>query len=373
MPKTVGTPSMIKTLNKNVIEEIIKTNGPVSKPEVAKLSKLSLVTVNKIVDLLLEENKVKVSGMHQNSVGRKAQYFVINEKSGHYIGLYYKDSQFIGVAADSIGKIVYETEFPVRQDSFRMLMEDTLSAVRKLQEECKDAPVLAVGIGVPGVVQDGCVSNIPKIPAWEGIDVAGLLEEELGISVYLENDINLVSMGVYYSDFQNEAENLLLAYLDQGIGSGIILNGKLFKGSTNFAGELGNLPVPEKVMKQNRPSRYRGHFERQLMTIAEELEHPSEELTEEKRAELKKTYLQIVAYGFLSVVCILNPEVIAIQCEKISTEDLLQLEKMMEECVGTEHMPWITKIGDIQKYGAQGAVNMCIRENSPGYILERRR
>ncbi len=369
MQKTVGTPSVIKELNKNVIKDIIKTKGPVSKPEIAKIAKLSLVTVNKIVDLLLEENQVKISEMNQNTVGRKAQYFVINENAGYYLGLYYRNGHFTGAVANSIGTIVHEEEFSVRKGSLETVMEDTTDAVRVLRNKCENVPVLAVGIGVPGVVQDGCVSNIPQIPEWEGVDVAGILEEMLGLNVYLENDINLLTLGVYYGDFKNEAENLLLAYLDQGIGAGIILNGNLFKGSTNFAGEFGNLPIPKEMAE---PENGRENLENQLMKLREQLKAAEKGGNAKKGEALRHRYLQIVAYGLLSVVCILNPEVIVIQCETVSQEDLSFIEKQMEEYVGVEHMPWITKISRIQNYGVQGAVNLCIRENSPSYFLEKR-
>jgi predicted transcriptional regulator len=74
MAEMVGTPRMIKLLNKDVIEGIIKVNGPITKPEIARLTNLSLVTVNKTVDILVKENKVKLSSVQDSSVGRRAQY-----------------------------------------------------------------------------------------------------------------------------------------------------------------------------------------------------------------------------------------------------------------------------------------------------------
>ncbi len=364
MAEAVGNPRLIKLLNKDVIEGIIKMNGPVTKPEIAKISKLSLVTVNKIVDLLLEENKVKISEVNQTSVGRKAQHYVINESASCYIGLYYEDGCYTGAVSNSVGSIICEKTFPVRKDSYETMIEDTVLAVRELQDMGKESPVLAVGIGVPGVVQGGCVSNIPKIPGWEGIDVAERLETELGLNVYLENDINLVTMGVYCRDFQDEAENLVLIYLDQGVGSGIIVNGSLFKGFTNFAGELGNLPVTAEDGSHRRVN-----FEQQLMRLLEKLAAAPEE----EQEAVKNRLIQTVADGLLSVVCVLNPEVIAIQCSSFSSGDLSELEKAMADYVGTENVPWLVKIEDFQKHGVQGAINMCIREYTPIYTLERRR
>ena len=90
MAETVGTPRMIKLLNKDVIEGIIRVNGPITKPEIARLTNLSLVTVNKTVDILVKRRiKVKLSGVQDSSVGRRAQYFEINEELHYIIGLHY--------------------------------------------------------------------------------------------------------------------------------------------------------------------------------------------------------------------------------------------------------------------------------------------
>ena len=129
MAEMVGTPRMIKLLNKDVIEGIIKVNGPITKPEIARLTNLSLVTVNKTVDILVKENKVKLSSVQDSSVGRRAQYFEINEELHYIIGLHYDCNMYIGAVSNSIGDIIYRKEFPVRPDSYDQVMEDTYSAL----------------------------------------------------------------------------------------------------------------------------------------------------------------------------------------------------------------------------------------------------
>ena len=175
MAEMVGTPRMIKLLNKDVIEGIIKVNGPITKPEIARLTNLSLVTVNKTVDILVKENKVKLSSVQDSSVGRRAQYFEINEELHYIIGLHYDCNMYIGAVSNSIGDIIYRKEFPVRPDSYDQVMEDTYSALDVLCGFCTGHEIAAIGLGVPGVVKDGVVTSIPNIPSWEGVDVAHVL------------------------------------------------------------------------------------------------------------------------------------------------------------------------------------------------------
>ncbi|MEG2733491.1 MAG: ROK family transcriptional regulator, partial [Clostridium sp.] len=305
MKEMVGTPRMIKLLNKDVIEGIIKMNGPVTKPEIAKITNLSLVTVNKTVESLLSENKVKASGTNESTGGRRAQAFEINEELYYVIGLYYGKNFYKGAISNTIGEIIYQEEFSVRVDTYEEVMEDTCSAIEVLLRHCEGHEVTAIGLGVPGVVNEGIVSNIPNIASWEGLNVSDVLEHKYGITTLLENDINLAAMGVYYSDYKNKVNNLVLLYLEQGIGSGLILNKELFKGSTNFAGELGYIPVHHRETSAGKKIKYKGNFENQIMLLNEELKIAAGS----KKRELKDILRSTIADGLLSIICVVNPEI----------------------------------------------------------------
>lgn len=369
MAEMVGTPRMIKLLNKDVIEGIIKVNGPITKPEIARLTNLSLVTVNKTVDILVKENKVKLSSVQDSSVGRRAQYFEINEELHYIIGLHYDCNMYIGAVSNSIGDIIYRKEFPVRPDSYDQVMEDTYSALDILCGFCTGHEIAAIGLGVPGVVKDGVVTSIPNIPSWEGVDVAHVLEEKYGAPVLLENDINLAAMGVYYGQYKEKVDSLALVYLEQGIGSGLILGRELFKGSTNFAGELSYLPVSQGVGRQDGNSRYKGDFEHTMSHLEEEIRQSSGT----RRKELKSLLRRTVAGGLLSIICVINPEVVGLVCSQISRADVKGIEDLLKECIGEEHVPKLIKLDDIREQSIYGLIGMCIREITPTYSLSSRK
>lgn len=394
MGEMVGTPRMIKLLNKDVIEGIIKVNGPITKPEIAKLTNLSLVTVNKTVDILVSENKVRLSDVHDSSVGRRAQYFEINEELHYIIGLHYDCNMYIGAVSNSIGKIIFRREFPVRVSSYGEVMEDTYSALDSLCEFCTGHEIAAIGLGVPGVVKEGVVTNIPNIPSWEGVDVAHVLEERYGAPVLLENDINLAAMGVYYGQYKDKVDSLALVYLEQGIGSGLILGRELFKGATNFAGELSYLPVDWGMDGRNAvnaagaqpaagsdarcsgaqsaagsDARYNGAFEHTVIRLEEELRQSSGT----RKKELKSLLRRTVANGLLSIICVINPEVVGLVCSQITRTDIKGIEELLKDCIGEEHVPKLMKLDDIREPGIHGLIGMCIREITPTYSLSSRK
>lgn len=89
MSEMVGVPRILKLLNKDIIEKVIQENGPITKPEIARQTNLSLVTVNKIVETLLLENKIRMSGVNESTGGRRAQSYIINKELNYNIVLLY--------------------------------------------------------------------------------------------------------------------------------------------------------------------------------------------------------------------------------------------------------------------------------------------
>ncbi|WP_306437138.1 ROK family protein [Clostridioides difficile] len=101
----------------------------------------------------------------------------------------------------------------------------------------------AIGIGVPGVVKKGIVKNIPTIKSWEGINLENLIKSKYNTKLFIENDTNITTIGIYQKQYKEKYKNMALIYLENGIGSGIVINDELYLGSTNFAGELNYLNI----------------------------------------------------------------------------------------------------------------------------------
>lgn len=368
MSEMVGTPRILKLLNKDVIEKVIQESGPVTKPEIAKVTNLSLVTVNKTVELLLKENKIRLSGMKESTGGRRAQSYEINKELNYNIVLFYHRDLFVGAVANSIGDVIYEEEFTVRVEGLEEVMTDTYAAIDALWKHCGNHEVTAIGLGVPGVVNGGYVTNIPNIPGWEGINVAEDIEKKYKVKVFLENDINLATMGIYSNGYEEDVENLLVIYMEQGIGSGIILNKRLFKGASNFAGELSYMPVADYSEMENGKQKYKGQLEKRIAYISEKIENAEAD----DRGRWMEILLKTIRDSLLSIICTLNPEIIVIQYERLEERDLQKLEKMLGEWIGEENIPKLVKADHMKKHSIRGIINMCIYNTISMYSLSKK-
>jgi len=105
--------------------------------------------------------------------------------------------------------------------------------------------VTAVGVGVPGPIDTrrGVVKNPPNLPGWENTPLLAILQEELKLPVVLENDANAAALGENFYGSGKGIKNFIYITLSTGIGGGIVTNGRLFKGESGNAGEIGHMTI----------------------------------------------------------------------------------------------------------------------------------
>lgn len=110
------------------------------------------------------------------------------------------------------------------------------------------AQILGIGLGLPGPVDAKCgiVHFFPNIPGWKEVRLKHILEKKLDLKVYLDNDAKLMTLAEHKLGAAKGRLNVLCMTLGTGIGGGIIINGKLYRGFNNAAGEIGHLGINEK-------------------------------------------------------------------------------------------------------------------------------
>ena len=109
----------------------------------------------------------------------------------------------------------------------------------------KQSSILGIGLGLPGPVDSkkGIVHFFPNIPGWREVNLKNILEKRLSLPVYLDNDAKLMALAEYRLGQARHFKNVLCITLGTGVGGGIILEDKLYRGADNASGEIGHLPV----------------------------------------------------------------------------------------------------------------------------------
>ena len=153
---------------------------------------------------------------------------------------------------DENGKIIFKTSVPTETNlGYKHVINQIKKATSIVLSE--NSNVTGIGIGAPGIVsvEKGTVKSPPNIPGWKKVNLAKILFDEFGRKVFVENDANAAAIGESIFGVGKSIDTFIMVTLGTGVGGGIIYNGKLFRGETGGAGEIGHLTINYKGRKCN--------------------------------------------------------------------------------------------------------------------------
>jgi len=325
----IGKPKLIKAINSQIIEDYIRTKGKTTKPEISAQTKISSVTINKIVDSLVQQGKLVSSGFEETNYGRPAQIFSIANDYRYILSLFYYQKTFYYAIFDNCGQQIDGQQ----KMAFQLSHEDNATQrikilIRDIIDKYNNINISDIVIAVPGVVLDGTVHNIPQLKDWENVDLLHELKESFDQNIFIENDLNVMATEakqlVSDSNF-----SLVLLYLEENIGSSIIIDNKAYKGYSGFAGELGSLLTDIFGIEEI-------NFEEAVSKLFNALKNDRND-----NSALKNEFIKIVVFAIMSFICTINPEVVLIICSQLTEDDLQSIRVKIGNYLDSVHMPKI--------------------------------
>lgn len=236
---------MMKNINMANVISLIVHKGPVSRADIAKELNMSKSAVSSIIDELIKMGYVKEEGKGEASSngGRKPINLVFNPDVARVIGINISGYSIRAVLSDLGGNILNSTIY--RLDSGEDVIRDVVDIVNKLRDQRE---VLGVGIGIPGIVniEEASVVYSPALK-WQNVKISKELEEKIGLPVYPENDVKLSALGEKWKGAGVGIDNFIYLSVARGIGCGIIIDDKLYRGSSYTAGEIGYMVLGQRV------------------------------------------------------------------------------------------------------------------------------
>ncbi len=147
---------------------------------------------------------------------------------------------------DDNGGILYSNSVPTRAEmGYEYTVNNIKQAIRDLMSETKVTNIEGIGFDFPGQIdyKNGIVRLAPNIPGWVNIPIAKIIEDEFKIPTRIDNDVHCAALGELNFGAGKGCENFICMTVGTGIGSGIVINGKLVRGASNAAGELGHIKL----------------------------------------------------------------------------------------------------------------------------------
>ncbi|MFC2149481.1 ROK family protein [Candidatus Auribacterota bacterium] len=149
------------------------------------------------------------------------------------------------------GKIIGQNKFStVRYRGQDQMIKKIVNVADDLikKADIDKGHVAGIGVGVPGIVDSkhGIIYNLTNISGWKNVHLKEKLEKWLKLPAYVDNDVNMMALGELYFGAAQGGNNVVCITLGTGVGGGIIVDGKLYRGSSLSAGEVGHITIDEK-------------------------------------------------------------------------------------------------------------------------------
>ena len=238
--------STIRDINKQIVLNYVRARAPISRAEIARETSLQRSTVSAIVDDLQAEGLIEETGTGDSTGGRKPTLLQLRTGAPVAIGVDVTPSLTTVVLADLAGNILQSEEFPTSSDIVYM-DKQILAKVQHFAELHPDAG-LQVGMSIPGIADptSGEVLYIPYFQ-WSHWNIGSRIKEETGLDVVIENDANAIALAELWfgSDAIRRTRNFIMVFVAEGIGTGIIIDGQVYRGENGAAGEFGHMFVAD--------------------------------------------------------------------------------------------------------------------------------
>jgi predicted NBD/HSP70 family sugar kinase len=251
-PSRSGSLESLRERNRLRVVDLLRHRGSASRAEIARETGLSRTTVSSLVADLIEVGMINeiadLGDARGSQAGRPPILLALSGSTGALVGVDFGHSHLRVAVADLAFNVLAEAEVDVETDYGSTDALDTAAALvdEILIEAGVDRDqILGAGMGLPGPIEldSGRVDSHRILPGWVDIDPAGELAARLGVPVHVDNDANAGALGESRLGAGRDSQVLTYVRLSAGIGLGIVIEGRPFRGARGIAGEIGHVLV----------------------------------------------------------------------------------------------------------------------------------
>ncbi|RKT04744.1 putative NBD/HSP70 family sugar kinase [Streptomyces sp. 3211.6] len=341
---TPGTPSLLRAMNDRAALELLLTHGPLSRTRIGALTGLSKPTASQLLARLEAAGLVVATGTDGGRPGPNAQLYALNARAAHVGGLDVTPDRVLAAVADLTGTVTGRFELPYAEgsDAVGQVTGALAGALADAGLGLED--LHRVVIATPGAFdpRSGRLRYASHLPGWHSPTLLDELAAALPVPVEYENDVNLAAVAEQRLGAACGHEDFVLLWNEEGLGAALVLGGRLHRGWTGGAGEVGFLPVPgHPLVRQVARANTGGYQElagvQVLPALAAEagidtsglprgaqvaaavaLLRQAASEPDGARLEFLRSYATALATGLASLVSVLDPELVVLAGQAIA-------------------------------------------------------
>ncbi|SOD63860.1 ROK family protein (putative glucokinase) [Streptomyces zhaozhouensis] len=246
--KTPGSQSSLHRANLERVIRAVRAAGSLTQADIARTTGLSAATVSNIVRELKELGTVEVRST--SAGGRRARSVSLSSDAGIVVGVDFGHSHLRVAVGNLAHQVLAEEAEPLDVDASAdqgfdraEKLVDRLLAVAGMDR----SKIIGIGLGVPGPIDmtSGTIGSTAILPGWRGTNPREELAARTGVPVHVDNDANLGALGESVWGSGRGAGDLAYIKVASGVGAGLVINGRIYRGSGGTAGEIGHITLDE--------------------------------------------------------------------------------------------------------------------------------
>ncbi len=234
----------IRDINRQIVLNYVREREPISRAEIARETDLQRSTISAIVDALTAEGLVEEVGEGESTGGRRPTLLRLRTKEAIAVGVAITPTSTTVATSDLAGRIVEQRGFLTDPDPDKTLGE-VIALVREFSARNKGS-IEAVGVSLPGLV-DPSTGNAIYVPyfKWRDIPVSRTISAAIGLPVIIDNDANAVALAELWFGRPevSDARDFIMVLVAEGVGTGIVFDGQVYRGQRGAAGEFGHMVI----------------------------------------------------------------------------------------------------------------------------------
>jgi predicted NBD/HSP70 family sugar kinase len=240
--------SLTNGTSRGVVLDLIRSNGPISRVDLAEITGLTQATMSTVARQLLNEGLVVESVGAASRLGRPPVLLELEPNARLAVGIQIGLESITYAAVNLKGALVARvSDAGIGSGSPETMVARVVAQTHRLLAVVGAAPdaIAGVGVAAPGPVdlERGSIAGPPQLAAWSDVPIRDMLREALNLPVVIDNDATAAALGDFWSRGLSADRAHATIYMGSGIGAGILLDGAVYRGASSNAGEIGQLIV----------------------------------------------------------------------------------------------------------------------------------
>ena len=232
----------IRDINRQIVLNYVREREPISRAEIARETELQRSTISAIVEALKTEGLIEEVGEGESTGGRRPTMLKLRAVGPIALGVSLTPTFTTIASSDLAGRVIDQVEFPTDSDQ---TLNQVISVLRDFTARYKGS-IEGVGLSLPGLV-DPSTGNALYIPyfLWRDLPVSEMISKAVGLPVVIDNDANAVALAELWFGRPEvlDARDFILVLVAEGVGTGIIFDGQVYRGQRGAAGEFGHMVI----------------------------------------------------------------------------------------------------------------------------------